>query len=156
MNLGGWRVFKENLNYSEEALNLLFPKHFKDAGWDAKDYARKPKKIANAIYENRMGNGNEASGDGWKYRGRGPIQITGKNNYNSFIKDMDLDIKLEELATNKEISIKSAIWYWNKNNLNKYADNDDIEAQTRAINGGDNGLKERLKYYNEIKELLNE
>ena len=86
---GGFTVFSENLNYSESGLNVVFPKYFKNAGRNAKEYARNPEKIANVVYANRMGN--NKPGDGWKYRGRGAIQITGKDNYTAFSKDTGID-----------------------------------------------------------------
>ena len=89
---GGWRVFSENLNYSAKSLDAVFGKYFVRAGRNAEDYARQPEKIANVVYANRMDNGDADSGDGWKYRGRGPIQLTGKANYSAFAADMDVDV----------------------------------------------------------------
>lgn len=153
---GGWRVFTENLNYSANALNSVFPKYFKNAGRDANKYARKPEKIANVVYANRMGNSDEQSGDGWKYRGRGPIQLTGKNNYKKFSKFANVDFVANPdlITANIGYLLLSAIWFWNENNLNQYADKNDIKAQTKRINGGYNGLDERLHLYNEILMLL--
>lgn len=153
---GGWRVFTENLNYSANALNSVFPKYFKNAGRDANKYARKPEKIANVVYANRMGNSDEQSGDGWEYRGRGPIQLTGKNNYKKFSKFANVDFVANPdlITSNMEYLLLSAIWFWNENDLNQYADKNDIKAQTKRINGGYNGLDERLHLYNEILMLL--
>ena len=152
---GGWKTFSENLNYSAKALNAVFPKYFKRAGRDANEYARKPEKIANVVYANRMGNGPTESGDGWLYRGRGPIQITGHDNYETFGYDMGVDVRdPDDVANNKEVSLLSALWFWNKNDLNKYADNHDIKGQTRNINGGYNGLKDRINHYEEILDMM--
>jgi putative chitinase len=152
---GGWRVFSENLNYSSEALNIIFGKYFKRAGREAELYHRQPEFIANVVYANRMGNGSTKTGDGWKYRGRGPIQLTGKNNYHMFGKEMNVDITDPSVvSSNKETALLSAIWFWNKNNLNELADTQDIKAMTKKINGGYNGLKDRIKHYKEAMKLL--
>lgn len=153
---GGWRVFSENLNYSAAGLDAVFGKYFKRAGRNANSYARNPEKIANIVYANRMGNEDESSGDGWKYRGRGPIQITGKNNYSAFAKESGIDVvsNPDLIAEDKDVALKSAIWFWNKNNLNKYADIGDITRMTRIINGGYNGLEDRIDKYNKILESI--
>ena len=155
----GFSTFKENLNYSAKALNTVFPKYFKNVGRNAEDYARQPEKIANVIYANRMGNGNVVSGDGWKYRGRGLIQLTGKSNYIEFSKDFDLNEIIDNpdlVSDDLTIAVKSAIWFWIKNDLNKYADSDDVKGCTRRINGGYNGLDERTKLYETVKRNLTE
>lgn len=155
----GFSTFKENLNYSAKSLNAVFPKYFKNAGRNAEDYARQPEKIANVIYANRMGNGNIASGDGWKYRGRGLIQLTGKGNYAEFSKDFDIDdvMKNPDLVSDDlTVAVKSAVWFWIRNDLNKYADSNDVRGCTRRINGGYNGLDERTKLYEIIKKCMNE
>jgi putative chitinase len=140
----------ENLNYSMNGLKSTFSKYFTHSS-ELEAYARQPEKIANRVYANRMGNGNEKSGDGWKYRGRGVIQLTGKSNYSLFGEKMDYDfINNPELAKRPEISVIIAGWYWNKSNLNYHADNDDIVTITKRINGGENGLQDRI----EIKERL--
>ena len=153
---GGWKIFEENLNYSADGLNKVFPKYFKNAGIDAIQYHRNPEKIANYVYANRMGNGDVKSGDGWYFRGRGPIQLTGHDNYSNFTDDTGLDVLYESslLSENKEIALMSAIWYWNKYNLNDYADKNDIKGCTRKINGGYNGLEERIKHYNKVYNIL--
>lgn len=153
---GGWRVFEENLNYSAKALNAVFPKYFIRAGRDANEYAREPEKIANIVYANRMGNRDSDSGDGWLYRGRGPIQLTGFDNYSSFSKDMNVDVvdNPHLVAEDKEIALMSAIWFWNKNDLNRYADAGDIKGMTKRINGGYNGLQDRIHHYNEAMHVL--
>ncbi|MFW6219700.1 MAG: glycoside hydrolase family 19 protein [bacterium] len=148
-----YTVFSENLNYSRKALLKVFPKHFNEDNVD--EYTRNPEKIANRAYRNRMGNGDEASGDGWKYRGRGLIQLTGKNNYIAFAKSINKSLEdVIEYINTFEGRVESAIWYWNTNNLNNFADNYDIRGQTRVINGGFNGIKHRLEIYNKVKEIL--
>ena len=144
----------ENLNYSASALQSVFKKYFPNETI-ANEYARKPEKIANKVYANRMGNGSEASGDGWKYRGRGLIQLTGKNNYTSCGKDLEVDlVNNPDLLLVPEYALKSACWFWNKNNLNQSADNDDINTITRKINGGINGLADRSSILKKAKGVL--
>jgi putative chitinase len=155
---GGWTVFEENLNYSAQGLRKIFGKYFPNDEL-ALAYQRQPEKIANRIYANRMGNGPEESGDGFKYRGRGPIQLTGKSNYTAFAKDMfdDWENVVENpdwVTYDKDFALMSAIWFWNKNKLNHEADIGDIKTMTRKINGGYIGLEDRIKHYNEcIHEL---
>jgi len=152
-------TLQENLNYSADALNKLFGKYFAAAGRDAAPYHRKPEMIANVIYANRMGNGDTASGDGYKFRGRGPIQLTGKANYQAFATDFfedpetvinDPDLVTDDVST----SLYSALWFWNKNKINKYADASDIKGMTKVINGGYIGLEDRIKHYNHAIEVL--
>lgn len=145
---GQFTVVQENLNYSADGLNRVFPKYFVNAGRDANSYARQPEKIANIVYANRMGNGDTASGDGWKHRGRGLIQLTGKDNYTLFAKsvNMTIDQAIAYLET-KEGAIESACWFWTKNNLNALADAQDMKSLTKRINGGFNGLEDRMHYY---------
>lgn len=150
---GGFKVFSENLNYSAKGLNEIFEKYFptivSTAGYD-----RKPEKIANKVYANRMGNGPEVSGDGWKFRGRGPIQLTGKNNYTAFAKD----VKHPAVLTNPnivatELAFESALWFFNKNGLfaiaNRGVSDAVIDQITRRVNGGTNGLADRIKKTNQ-------
>lgn len=148
---GEFTITSENLNYSAKGLRGVFGKYFPDEA-TAIAYERKPEKIANKVYANRMGNGPESSGDGWKYRGRGYIQCTGKDNYVTFSKDTGVDAvnNPDLLKTDLSIALKSAIWFWTKNNLNKYADAKDIVGATKKINGGLNGLEERTKFYNDL------
>lgn len=155
---GGWRVFSENLNYSAKALNAVFPKYFVRAGRDAEEYHRQPEKIANVVYANRMSNGDTESGDGWRYRGRGPIQLTGKANYTSFSEDMDVDAvdNPDIVSEDKEVALMSAIWFWNKNGLNKYADSGDIKTMTKRINGGYIGLEDRIHHWKEALHMLDQ
>lgn len=144
---GGFRHVSENLNYSASALRRVFGKYFPTDEM-AYEYARKPEKIANRVYANRMGNGNEASGDGWKYRGRGLIQLTGKDNYLSFSLAADNNSFIDPgLLTEPEYAAMSAGWYWQDNGLNVLADTGDVRAVTRRINGGYNGLADRQKKY---------
>lgn len=153
---GGWRVFSENLNYSAKALDAVFGKYFKRAGRDANEYARQPEKIANVVYANRMDNGDTDSGDGWRYRGRGPIQLTGKHNYSKFSADMGVDAidNPDMVSEDKEVALMSAIWYWNSNNLNRYADSADIKMLTKRINGGYIGLEDRIHHWEEALHAL--
>jgi len=155
---GGWTKFEENLNYGAPGLLSIFKKYFPNETV-ANQYARKPEMIANRVYAGRMGNGVPESGDGWKYRGRGPIQITGKSNITAFAKKLvpDWQKVIDNpalISSDKNISLLSAIWFWDTNNLNKYADAKDIKGMTRVINGGYNGLDERIKLYNEAIHLL--
>ena len=146
---GNFKVFSENLNYSDKGLNGIFKKYFPTIASTA-GYARKPEKIANKVYANRMGNGPESSGDGWKFRGRGPIQLTGKSNYTQFSQDIgrpDVLTNPDIVAT--ELAFESALWFFRKNNLFAIADkgvSDAIITQiTRRVNGGTHGLDDRLK-----------
>tara|TARA_B100000035_G_scaffold312881_1_gene325304 strand:+ start:334 stop:1167 length:834 start_codon:yes stop_codon:yes gene_type:complete len=150
-----FRVIKENLNYSAKALDAIFPKYFKRAGRDAQQYHRQPEKIANVIYANRMNNGDTASGDGWKFRGRGIIQLTGRYNYTQFAKSINSGLRatVEYLSTKKG-ALESACWYWSTNGLNKHADNQDILMMTKRINGGTIGLEDRKKHYAHALEVL--
>lgn len=135
---GGLRHREENLNYSAERLLQVFPRHFR--GVDVNQYARIPQKIANRVYANRMGNGNEASGDGWRYRGRGLIQLTGKNNYAAFGKAMGMSVEdTSDYMGTSEGACMSAAWFWHSNGLNKIADRKQIDEISRIINAGPNG-----------------
>lgn len=155
---GNFTVFSENLNYSADGLLKTFKKYF-PANATALKYARKPEMIANRVYSNRMGNSNEVSGDGWKYRGRGAIQLTGKDNYNSFasfIKDGNVFLNPELVAT--KYAFDSAFYYFTKNRLFdicKVVDDIHIQSVTKRVNGGLNGLADRIektkKYYNLLK-----
>lgn len=144
----------ENLNYRWESLRKVFPKYFPTDDL-AKKYAHNKEAIANRVYANRMGNGPESSGDGWRYRGRGLIQLTGKNNYRAFSEyiKMSLD-EVPEFLETFDGAVISACWFWEKNNLNTFVDNNDIKGLSKAINGGYNGLSERIDKYNEILEIL--
>ncbi len=152
---------EENLNYSASALVAVFPKYFRTVQ-DAAPYARRPERIANKVYAGRMGNGGEESGDGWKFRGRGLIQITGRGNYVSMSKLMgkDLTVYPESLLMPIDACLSAALW-WRENGLNGMADNlghgDDIavmKAMTKRINGGLNGLDDRIEIYNRAKSVI--
>lgn len=151
---GGFKFVKENLNYSAKALYAVFRKYFPNLD-TANAYARQPEKIANKVYANRLGNGSEASGEGWKYRGRGLIQLTGKSNYNSFSSSAGIDaVANPDLVATPEYALASACWYWKSRNINQYADADDIHMVTKRVNGGTNGLESRQHYLEEFKRLL--
>lgn len=151
---GGFRFLSENLNYRAESLMKTFPKYFHTKEL-ADQYARKPQKIANRVYANRMGNGNEASGDGFKYRGRGLIQLTGKDNYSWFAASLEISVEeASEYLETFEGAAQSACWFWETNNLNKEADAGDIKTMTRKINGGYIGLDDRIKHYNHALHVL--
>jgi putative chitinase len=154
---GGFKVVSENLNYGAAGLQSIFKKYF--TAESAKEYQRKPEKIANIVYANRMGNGNQASGEGYKFRGRGFIQLTGKDNYTSFDKVVEDDI----LATPELVATKypllSAAWFFHKNGLHKIADEGAtdivVTKVTKRVNGGTIGLPDRIKHFNEYNNLLN-
>jgi putative chitinase len=151
---GGFRRLKENLNYKWESLRRVFPKYFPTDDV-AQEYAHKPEQIANRIYGSRMGNGDESSGDGFRYCGRGLIQLTGKNNYTKFAESIGMAV--EEVPTLLETydgAVKSACWFWSSNNLNQWADAGDILTMTKRINGGTIGLEDRIKHYNHAMEVL--
>lgn len=144
---------KENLNYSAEGLVATWPNRFNRS--TAATYARKPMLIANLVYANRMGNGDVNSGDGGKYIGRGLIHTTGKSNYMACGTALGLDlVNKPELLEDPKNAVNSAYWFWTANGLNKHADKDDILTITRRINGGENGLQDRIKYVNAFKQAL--
>ena len=154
---GGFMVLKENLNYKAASLRKLFGKYFPTDEL-AQQYASKPNKqeaIANRIYASRMGNGDEASGDGYKYCGRGLIQLTGKSNYMAFAESLEISPEeaAEYLAT-FEGAAQSACWFWETNNLNQWADKGDIVTLTKRINGGTIGLEDRIKHYEHALHVL--
>ncbi len=151
---GCMRFDMENLNYSSKALLAVFGKYFPTKE-KAEAYARQPEKIANKVYANRMGNGNEASGDGWKHRGRGLIQLTGKNNYQAFAKWIGDDKILEDPdLVASEYAVHSAVFFWDRNKLNEIADQDDVRKMTKRVNGGENGLAHRRELLNKANGLL--
>lgn len=144
----------ENLNYSVNGLLKVFPKYFRTVE-EAQLFARQPEKIANKVYANRMGNGDEASGDGWRFRGRGAIQITGHDNYVLCGRELGFDLMKQPEMLEKPIgAILSAGWFWNMRGLNAFADRQEFETITKRINGGLNGLEERLMYYEIAKQIL--
>jgi putative chitinase len=154
---GNFRTIKENLNYRWQTLRKLFPKYFPTDEL-AQRYAsmsNKQEAIANRIYANRMGNGPEESGDGFRYRGRGLIQLTGKENYSWFA--ASLEIPVEEAAEYLETfegAAQSACWFWETNNLNRWADTGDMLTLTKRINGGTIGLDDRIKHYKHALHVL--
>ena len=147
---GGFRALKENLNYKAATLRKIFPKYFPDDA-TANHYASLPNKqeaIANRVYGGRMGNGPEASGDGFRYCGRGLIQLTGKNNYQNFADSIETPVEdIPEYLATFEGAVQSACWFWEANNLNQWADKGDILTLTKRINGGTIGLDDRIKHY---------
>lgn len=148
---GSFNIKTENLNYSADGLRKIFPKYFPTVTL-ANQYARKPEKIANRVYANRLGNGNEASGDGWRYRGRGFIQITGKTNYTNCAKGIGK--KLEEMPEFLDTfvgAMMSALWWYHKAGL---VGKTDIKAVTKVVNGGYNGLQDRTNIYNRAMKYL--
>ena len=149
----GLNPISENLNYSSKRLVEIFGKYF--TGLNLVYYANNPKKIANRVYANRMGNGSEASGEGWKYRGRGFIQITGKENYFRLHIDTDLDcVKNPDLLLEEANAMLSACWFWKLKGLNSLADKDDILLITKKINGAFIGLEHRKELLNKWKSIL--
>ena len=151
---GGYRAIKENLNYKAASLTKVWPKYFPTMEI-ANQYANKPEKIANRAYANRMGNGPEESGDGWKYCGRGLIQLTGKDNYTRYAQSLEIGLEeAQEHLTTFEGCVQSAAWFWEANNLNQWADKGDILTLTKRINGGTIGLEDRIKHYNHAVHVL--
>lgn len=151
---GGFNFVKENLNYSAKGLVGTFKKYFPSEDV-AKPYERQPEKIANRVYANRMSNGDEASGDGYRFCGRGLIQLTGRANYTKFA--ADLGISIEETVAYLETpqgAVSSAGWFWDNNNLNQYCDSDDFVTLTKRINGGTIGLEDRKHHYHLVLDLL--
>ena len=151
---GGFKRLKENLNYKWESLRKVFPKYFPTDEL-AQEYAHKQEQIANRVYGGRMGNGDESSGDGFRYCGRGLIQLTGKNNYTKFAESIGMSVEeVPALLETFEGAVKSACWFWNTNNLNQFADSGDILTMTKRINGGTIGLEDRIKHYNHALEVF--
>jgi putative chitinase len=151
---GGFKRLKENLNYKWESLRKVFPKYFPSDEL-AQEYAHKQEQIANRVYGSRMGNGDESSGDGFRYCGRGLIQLTGKNNYTKFAESINMAVEeVPALLETFEGAVKSACWFWKTNNLNQYADAGDILTMTKRINGGTIGLEDRIKHYNHALEVF--
>ena len=151
---GGFKFLTENLNYRWETLRKLFSKYFPTDDL-AKQYEKKPEKIANRIYGGRMGNGPEETGDGFKYCGRGLIQLTGRANYEAFADSIEsTPEEVSEYLQTFEGAVQSACWFWESNNLNQYADSDDIKTMTKRINGGYIGLADREKHYEHAKHVF--
>ena len=158
---GGLTVLTENLNYSASRLMSVWPKRFPSLAI-ATQYERNPEKLANNVYANRMGNGDEKSGDGYRYRGRGLLQLTGKSNYDTVGKSLKLDLlKNPDLLLTPSVAALSAAYYWKSHGCNELADdktndndNEDFIAITKKINGGTIGLKERLESYKTIFNII--
>ena len=154
---GGFRATQENLNYSAKGLNGIFRKYFPSEA-AAASYARNPQKIANKVYASRMGNGNEASGEGFKFRGRGYIQLTGKENYTAFGKAINEDILSNPDKVASTYALLSAAWFFSKNGLHRMADEGATDAVvtkiTKRVNGGTIGLADRIKHFKEYYHLL--
>ena len=154
---GGFLFLKENLNYKAPTLRKLFAKYFPDDAI-AQRYASMPNKqeaIANRIYASRMGNGDEASGDGYRFRGRGLIQLTGRHNYTWFAASLEISPEeATEYLTTFEGAAQSACWFWETNKLNQWADKGDILTLTKRIDGGTIGLDDRIKHYEHALHVL--
>ena len=151
---GQFKFLKENLNYRAESLCRVWPKYFPNIDV-ARQYAQKPEMIANRAYGGRMGNGPEETGDGWKFCGRGLIQLTGRNNYQAFADSIETPIEdIPEYLQTFEGAVQSACWFWESNNLNVFADKGDMLNLTKRINGGTLGLEDRMKHYNHILHVL--
>ena len=155
---GGFKAVSENLNYGAKGLRGIFPKYFPTDALAAA-YERKPEKIANKVYGGRMGNGDEASGDGYKFRGRGYIQLTGKANYTEFDKAVPENLLESPDLVATKYPLLSAAWFFHKNGLHKIADEGATDVVvtkvTKRVNGGTIGLPDRIKHFNEYNNLLN-
>ena len=159
---GALHYMSENLNYSRDGLLKTFPKYFNEG--NASAYARNPQKIANRVYANRMGNGSEGSGDGYRYRGRGYLMLTGKTNYEAFNKSdccTEDVVRFPDKVASYYLNMVSALWFWDRNKLNDIADKDDgtngeeiVRQITKKVNGGTNGLSDRRAYYRKFMEVI--
>lgn len=150
-----FRVLSENLNYSATALQKVFPTHF--FAYEVAKYACRPESIANRVYANRLGNGDEASGDGWKYRGRGAFQITGVENYGAYSTSIYADdrvLETPDYLLDPNDGAMSAAWYWTTKDLNSLADDRDMLTITKKINGGTAGFDYRMAYYRKAISVL--
>lgn len=154
---GNFKYTSENLNYSAERLKVIFPKYFKQPGL-AEAYARKPELIASRVYGGRMGNGEEGTREGFKFRGRGYLQLTGKNNYTEFDKFVTENIVSEPDLVAKKYPLLSAAWFFHKNNINSISDkgatDEVVTMVTKRVNGGTIGLQDRIKHFKKYHELL--
>jgi putative chitinase len=150
---GGYSALHENLNYKAESLCKVWPSHFTAA--IANDYAHNPERIANRAYAGRMGNGDEASGDGWNFCGRGLLQVTGRVNYQAFADSVGMNITdVPVFLQTFEGAVQSACWFWENNNLNSYADSGDFVTMTKKINGGTLGLDDRTARYRHAMQVF--
>lgn len=155
-------VLKENLNYSAQGLANTWPSRYSQTPKPpytpnalALQIQRNPEAIANNTYANRMGNGDVASGDGWRYRGQGLIQLTGKQNYSKFADAIGMDLsEVPDYLSTCDGAVHSACWFWQVNNLNRWADQGDVKEVTRRINGGYHGLEDRTNRYNRAMQIL--
>lgn len=153
---GGFKFVVENLNYSAPALRTVFGKYFHDDS-QANACARQPEKIADKVYANRMGNGDEESGDGFRYRGRGLLQCTGKSTYAAFGNAVGLDVvDNPEILESPDVAALSAGWFWSTHHLNALADAQDVVGMTKRINGGTNGLDDRQMRYAKLMDYFNQ
>jgi putative chitinase len=154
---GNFKFMSENLNYSAKGLMGVFKKYFPTEAI-AKQYERKPEKIANKVYASRMGNGDEASGEGGKFKGRGYIQLTGKQNYQAFFKSVGMPIDTDPNSVATIYPLLSAAWFWNSRNLNAIADkgatNQVVTDITKKVNGGTHGLEDRISKFKLFYSLL--
>ena len=151
---GNFKFLQENLNYKAESLCRVWPRYFPNIEI-ARQYEKKPEKIANRAYGGRMGNGPEESGDGWKFCGRGLIQLTGRSNYQAFADSIETPIEdIPAFLATFEGAVQSACWFWESNNLNQWADKGDILTLTKRINGGTLGLEDRQKHYTHALHVL--
>jgi putative chitinase len=151
---GGFTAIKENLNYRAVTLRKVFPRYFPNDDL-ANAYAGKPEMIANRVYGGRMGNGDEHSGDGFRYCGRGLIQLTGHDNYQAFADSVEMSVTdVPDYLATFEGAVQSACWFWEKNNLNQLADAGDIVALTKRINGGTIGIEDRTARYQRALEIM--
>ena len=150
---GGYSALHENLNYKAESLCKVWPSHFTAA--IANDYAHNPERIANRAYAGRMGNGDEASGDGWNFCGRGLLQVTGRVNYQAFADSVGMNVTdVPAFLQTFEGAVQSACWFWENNNLNSYADSGDFVTMTKKINGGTLGLDDRTARYRHAMQVF--
>ena len=151
---GNFKVFEENLNYRAETLMKLWPKRFPTLEF-AKQYEKNPRKIANSVYSNRMGNRDEASGDGYRFRGRGCIQLTGHSGYFHAGKALGVDFVMEpDLVATPKYAALTAGWFWSTHGCNEIAESEDWVKLTKKINGGTIGLEDRIKHINEAISVL--
>ena len=150
---GGYNALHENLNYTAQSLCKVWPSHFNTSIAD--QYAHQPEKIANRAYAGRMGNGDEASGDGWNFCGRGLLQVTGRVNYQAFADSVQMNINdVPAFLQTFEGAVQSACWFWENNNLNQYADSGDFVTMTKKINGGTLGLDDRQHRYLQAMQVF--
>jgi putative chitinase len=150
---GGYSALHENLNYTAQSLCRVWPSHF--TADIADQYAHNPEKIANRAYAGRMGNGDEASGDGWNFCGRGLLQVTGRVNYQAFADSLQMNIAdVPAFLQTFEGAVQSACWFWENNNLNAYADSGDFVTMTKKINGGTLGLDDRQHRYLQAMQVF--